>query len=117
MFVSKGFGGASTSKITSIQSLLTLKKLQNILLIPRNMTPIELKRDKIMLPKPEPNQKYLLISNKNAIYYGFLSSDGIPEDPKGVCILPEGSYYEGSFKKGKMDGTGRISNIECSYIY
>ena len=87
------------------------------MLIPRDITPIELKRDKIMLPNPEPNQKYLVISTKNAIYYGFLSSEGIPEDPKAVSIFAEGSYYEGSFKKGKMDGTGRISNLECSYIY
>ena len=111
MFLSKGTVGASTSKISSIESLLTLKKLQNILLIPRSMTPIELKRDKIMFPSPEPNKKYLLISTKNAIYYGLLSPEGTPEDVNAVCIFPEGSYYEGSFKKGKMHGKGRISNI------
>ena len=56
------------------------------------------------MPHPTVNKKYLLISTRNTIYYGCLSGDGFPEDPKALSIFAEGSYYEGKFENGKPNG-------------
>ncbi len=94
-----------------ITTMLTMRKLQKQNIIPSQITPINLTTHEIQYSKPNHNSKYLLISNRNIIYYGQLNVQGFPDSNKAIFIYSDGSYFQGQVKAGKPDGEGKITNL------
>jgi hypothetical protein len=94
-----------------------LKKLKERGVIPKSQQYITLNTTKIHYPSGSTHEKYLLMTKSSIIYYGTLNDQGKPKTKDGVCILSDGSYYEGEFHDGKISGKGVLTNLEESYRY